>query len=232
MKDYGTEEVLGVPREIMLTVFDDSIARDTLTGCWIVKNPASMIDCLMSASGFKLRNDAETDHMFKQLIPYCLIVYSGIDGDLILGYTRGKAGGEARLHAQRSIGVGGHINPEDIGNNTWQDAVYRELKEEIGLDPSNIQDFFTIGFVNDEENLVGQVHLGVVHVIVVNTAELPEVEEALTDVEWDTYRGIEMEGNLETWTQYVLERLHEHFEQDPWLLSTWDKYNPEKLGAL
>lgn len=232
MKDYGTEEVLGVPREIMTTLLDESIATEGMTAFWITKHPEVITKFLVEAAGFKKRNDAESDVMFKQLIPYCLIVYSGIDGDLILGYSRGKASGESRLHAKRSIGVGGHINPDDIGDDTWKAAVYRELKEEIGLDPKNIQDFFTLGFVNDEENDVGKVHLGVVHVIVVNTVELPEVEEALVDVEWDTYRGIEMEGNLETWTQFILTRLRPYFERDPWLLSTWDKKDLSRLGAV
>jgi predicted NUDIX family phosphoesterase len=186
----------------------------------------------VSAAGFKLRNDAEVDPMFKQLIPYCLVVFSGVDGDLILHYSRAKSGGEERLHAKRSIGIGGHIEPDDIGDDPWMIALYRELKEETGIEQDMIQDLFTIGFVNDEQNAVGQVHLGVVHIVVVNTPFIPALEEHITDPKWDTFQEIEMEENLETWSQEILSRLHPHLEQYPWVLSEWNKQDLDSLRAL
>ena len=55
------------------------------------------------------RDLAEQDPSYKQLIPYCIFRH----GDDIFCYTRGTAQGEARLHAKRSIGVGGHISTVD-----------------------------------------------------------------------------------------------------------------------
>ena len=48
--------------------------------------------------GFMDRDLAEVDVGFKQLIPYAIIKA----GDRILIYTRGKKGGEVKLHAKRS----------------------------------------------------------------------------------------------------------------------------------
>jgi predicted NUDIX family phosphoesterase len=58
---------------------------------------------------FMPRGEVETKPEFKQLIPY---VVMGCDGSY-LSYVRGKRAGETRLVGNRSIGIGGHINPVD-----------------------------------------------------------------------------------------------------------------------
>ena len=52
---------------------------------------------------------AEHDPSYKQLIPYVVLRC----GELVFHYTRGQSGGEARLRALRSVGIGGHICAED-----------------------------------------------------------------------------------------------------------------------
>ena len=58
---------------------------------------------------FMPRSQAEKDPSFKQLIPYVIMNC----GDKFLSYVRGKRAGETRLVGNRSIGIGGHINPAD-----------------------------------------------------------------------------------------------------------------------
>ncbi|SUM33491.1 NUDIX hydrolase [Staphylococcus gallinarum] len=55
----------------------------------------------------KRRGDMEEDPTYKQLISYCILEN---ERDEILVYERLSGGGEARLHGQSSIGVGGHMN--------------------------------------------------------------------------------------------------------------------------
>ncbi len=55
------------------------------------------------------RSLAEDDPSHKQLIPYVVLR----SGDEVFCYTRGKKGGEQRLHDRWSLGVGGHICRED-----------------------------------------------------------------------------------------------------------------------
>ena len=50
------------------------------------------------------RPAAETDRSIKQIIPYLVLR----DGDRIFLMKRTRAGGDARLHDQYTIGVGGH----------------------------------------------------------------------------------------------------------------------------
>src|SRR3954454_14804032 len=58
---------------------------------------------------FLSRSQAEEDLSFKQVIPYVLVRR----GNALLHYVRGKGSGEKRLVAKGSIGIGGHINPDD-----------------------------------------------------------------------------------------------------------------------
>ncbi len=149
-------------------------------------------------SEFISRDQAEVDENYKQLIPYCVVINS--DGK-ILTYTRGKVGQEKRLHAKKSIGVGGHINP---GENNFQDALRREIKEEIGIDTDS--SYFS-GFVNEDETEVGRVHLGLVFLVPIKTNELT-FEDCLLEAQFLSPEEIFSEiDNLEKWSQIVLEAL-------------------------
>ncbi len=147
---------------------------------------------------FVRRGDAEDDPSLKQLIPYCIVESEG----QILRYTRGQGGGEDRLHAKQSIGIGGHINDVDhaADGSTYDLAVARELHEELVL-PEEF-DNAIVALLNDDSNPVGQVHLGVVHRI-----SLPDIsmvkaaEDDISGLEWVTaaelLAGIE---RLESWS--------------------------------
>src|SRR3954468_20424210 len=58
---------------------------------------------------YRPRAAMEQDPSFKQLIPYAVLKWR----DQVFAYRRGHGGGEARLRALRSIGVGGHISSTD-----------------------------------------------------------------------------------------------------------------------
>lgn len=157
---------------------------------------------------FMDRAEAEDDPSHKQLIPYCIFKH----GDRVLHYTRGKAGGENRLHAKLSVGVGGHINPVDMeegrkGAAAYYAAVQRELDEEleIGCD----YQVRIIGLLNDDSNPVGQVHLGVVHLVELESDEVASREDALTDLSWATVEELNagLHERLETWSQLCVKHL-------------------------
>lgn len=160
---------------------------------------------IWNKSEFIDRAAAEEDESYKQLIPYCLVMNS--EGK-ILTYTRGKVGQEKRLHAKKSIGVGGHINP---GETNFQDALKREIKEEIGIE---IEDSYFSGFVNEEETPVGRVHLGLVFLIPIKTSELT-FEDCLLEAQFLSPEEIFAEfDNLEKWSQIVLETLFSTFKNE------------------
>ncbi len=107
---------------------------------------------------FVERAYAEHTPLLKQVIPYTLIVS---DGRLLL-MRRLPRGGERRLHGKLSIGVGGHINPEDVreGVGPIEGCTRREIEEEIDVRGS--YELRIAGFLNDDSNPVGAVHVGIV----------------------------------------------------------------------
>jgi len=79
------------------------------------------------------------------------------DGQQVFLMQRTRAGGDARLHDLYSLGIGGHLNPEDGGVLT---GLRREFHEEMVADWD--PEPRLLGLLKDDDVLVGQVHLGVV----------------------------------------------------------------------
>ncbi len=99
---------------------------------------------------------AEESPEWKQVIPYVVVR----DGELTFLMERTSAGGDPRLHRKASIGVGGHLNPVDAGEDPLQGGLRREWAEELEADWE--PEFHLLGLLNDDTNPVGSVHLGVV----------------------------------------------------------------------
>ena len=166
---------------------------------------------------FLPRDRAENDPTHKQLIPYCLFHHAG----RILQYVRGKKGGEPRLHALASIGIGGHVNREDagaehLGEQTYLQGVAREIEEEIVFEGAFRQRI--VGLINDDSNAVGQVHLGIVHFLDLE-ADDPGVrpnESEILDAVFRTPDELDgMRDRLETWSQLCLPALRGWIGQRP-----------------
>jgi predicted NUDIX family phosphoesterase len=150
---------------------------------------------------FMQRDLAENDPNYKQLIPY--VVFQSPKG--FFSYQRGKASSETRLRMLRSLGIGGHIEKEDgdIGQNSYVKGLWRELKEEVGIDPSN--NIKLLGFINDDSNDVGKVHLGIVHLYQLETSDLESKELNLTDCKFSSISKIkEEEESFETWSRLLI----------------------------
>lgn len=167
------------------------------------------LDALLApgANFFMERSQAELDPTHKQLIPYSIFHHQGS----YLAYTRGGASGEKRLVAKRSIGIGGHINPIDtaqdgLGETLYLNGVEREISEELILSGTHTQR--VIGLINDDSNEVGSVHLGVVHVFDLSSAEVQSNEEAIQDLSFYPLTQLqEIQEQLESWSRICLNHL-------------------------
>lgn len=205
MSKYAGEEVLVVPRALLDAVgafegirtegLDEAVGR--------LLDPANHF--------FMDRAAAEEDPSHKQLIPYCIFRC----GNRILHYTRGKSGGESRLHAKISVGVGGHVNPVDTGNGrtgpaAYHAAVTREIEEELDLPEEH--EHRIIALLNDESNPVGQVHLGIVHLIDLKSDAVGSREDALTDLGFTALADLNGPWfeRLETWSRFCIRHLAEN----------------------
>lgn len=202
MSKYAGEQVLVVPRVLL----DEIGAFEGLQTTGLEVAIPRLLD---PANHFFMdRAAAEDDPSHKQLIPYCIFRC----GDRVLHYTRGKAGGESRLHAKLSVGVGGHINPVDTGGGrtgpeAYHAAVARELDEELTLAAPASQRI--IALLNDESNPVGQVHLGIVHLIDVESMAVTSREDALAELAFAPLAELNgpLFDRLETWSQHCIRYL-------------------------
>jgi predicted NUDIX family phosphoesterase len=202
MSKYAGEEVLVVPRALLDQIGSFNGIR--------TEGLDEAVTRLLDPSNhfFMDRAAAEEDPGHKQLIPYCIFRC----GDRILHYTRGKAGGESRLHAKISVGVGGHVNPVDMGEgrkgaDAYHAAVTREIEEELNLPEKH--EHRIIALLNDESNPVGQVHLGIVHLVDLKSDAVSSREDALTDLGFTPLTELAgpMFERLETWTQFCIQHL-------------------------
>jgi len=161
---------------------------------------------------FMPRSQVEENPAYKQLIPYVLMSYQ----DKYLSYIRGRRAGEARLVGNRSIGIGGHINPVDNEiplfdtdfSELYRTAVEREVAEEVSVETSHTD--CVVALLNDESNEVGSVHLGIVHHWILDAPKVSRREQMITQMAFMTPAELqEVRDTLETWSGLCLSRLAE-----------------------
>lgn len=164
------------------------------------------------AGYFVERDWAERHPSVKQIIPYTILWRSG---EVFL-LRRTKRGGESRLHDKLSIGVGGHVNPEDASSaepaasrqNPIPRATEREIREELCLEgPIEVA---PVGILNDDTNPVGAVHLGLVQVLATQgDCEVRETEQL--EGRWVSLAALKelwaAKANFETWSSLLIPRL-------------------------
>jgi predicted NUDIX family phosphoesterase len=191
------ERVLVLPRKLVPGGCDFTGVRpadgDALAG---------LRQAVAAHGNFLDRPFAEQNPALKQLIPYVVVR----DADRIFLMERTDAGGDSRLHRKASIGVGGHLNPVDEGEDPLTDGLHREWAEELLTDWE--PRFELVGLLNDDSNAVGSVHLGVVFTVETDgrPVEVREhdkltgrmVAPAEVRAAWD---------RMETWSRLVAEHL-------------------------
>lgn len=156
---------------------------------------------------FVPRSSAEENPALKQLIPYAIFRHD----KKILHYTRGAKSGEKRLVAKGSIGIGGHINDSDeslfsFDQSAYHNAVQREIREELILGGAFKQR--AVALINDDSNDVGRVHLGVVHIVELESPDVKAGEKAIAELAFATRQELlDRRDSLETWSRIALEGL-------------------------
>ena len=160
---------------------------------------AGVLEAIERDGRFEPRAEVEIEPRWKQVIPYLVVR----DGARYFLMQRTRAGVDARLHDQWSIGVGGHINPGDGGvlgglRREWQEEVTADFEPEPRL----------LGLLNDDTTEVGRVHLGVVFeadaagraVAIRETSKLSGAFASAAAV-----RAVA--DRLETWSQLIFDHL-------------------------
>ncbi|AVB11387.1 hypothetical protein C3438_18770 [Bacillus velezensis] len=156
------------------------------------------------------RGDAEEDPRFKQPIPYVVIRRD----DEVFVYERLAGGGESRLHNKLALGFGGHMNPME-GAASFSEVLKqntdRELAEELYIREEDKQNIVTLGLINDDENDVGKVHIGILSALQLASAAQVEVKEKDQIAgRWMKLSELKEENvyqRLEAWSQFVADIL-------------------------
>jgi predicted NUDIX family phosphoesterase len=152
--------------------------------------------------GYAERSIAEEDPTRKQLIPYVVVR----DGESVFLMQRTEAGGDTRLHGKASIGVGGHLNPVDHGEDPLLAGLMREWHEELVTDWE--PEFELVGLLNDDSNPVGAVHLGVVFTVEAAGRAVGVREDDKLTGSFASAEGVaDAWERLETWSQLVARAL-------------------------
>lgn len=191
MNDKDRELVLGLPRA---RIIGDRPWKGILS-----EGIEGHLDLISAEGEYRPRGEAEVDPGWQQVIPYLLMR----DGERLFLMQRTQAGGDARLHDLYTLGIGGHLNPEDGG---VLEGLRREFHEEMvaGWDPEPR----LIGLLKDDDALVGQVHVGVVF-------EADAAGRALSVRETDKLSGrfatprecAPVYERMETWSQLLYDHV-------------------------
>ena len=198
MTESASEQVWGIPRTVMeneLGIFQGFLpdGNDLHQSC----------SKLEPWGSFRPRDEVEQDSDWKQVTPYIALANEG----RILTLRRLATQGEARLHHRRSIGVGGHVNPEPAGDEPLLiRGMKRELAEEIELIRAPDQ-FDMIGWINDDQTEVGQVHLGLAVIAQLDhRAEIRETDRM--EGTWQRFQDLDPTDEAwESWSALLIPQL-------------------------
>jgi predicted NUDIX family phosphoesterase len=197
MSDKSDERVLGLPTD-----------RLRQAGMFQGFRPfdAAFLGFLLDPTHleYRSRSQAETDPSFKQLIPY-VVLRCGAD---VFSYTRGRSGTESRLRALRSVGIGGHISAaEDAAKiDPYRAGMQRELGEEVDIRATYREEM--LGLINDDSTPVGQVHLGVVHLLHLDEALVTPREVGIAAAGFAPLKELRMHADqFESWSRLAMEAL-------------------------
>ncbi|OQY00377.1 MAG: phosphoesterase [Desulfobacteraceae bacterium 4572_130] len=194
------------------------IKKKSLPSKWIkqetiIKINQNIFYDICSKAGFYWieKDKAEIDPLYKQIIPYIIIQTKEKTGI----YKR--KGNEKRLHNLWSIGIGGHINPQDESDKSDKsnksgdfkdiltNGMLRELNEEFSIIPKIEVPVFC-GIINDEKTDVGKVHMGAVFKIITNQPLQFKPDKELVDFYWKDTKTLN-NVNLELWSKLSLKLL-------------------------
>lgn len=195
---YGDEQVLCIPTEALQAFAEgtDPILYET----------EKVLSCIAAHGVFHLRWQVELDDTWKQVIPYVLMHTES----KVLTAKRLK--GDARLVGGYTVGMGGHINPEDgeqrAVNEVLTNCIHRELAEETTFDRNRhlvTYELHPKSFVNVRDE-VSKVHLCIpvwMKIKEESSIVIREIEK-LQGVWLDRSELPALKGKLEGWSEIAL----------------------------
>lgn len=150
---------------------------------------------------FHPRSIMESDEQYKQIIPY--LVFKHEDRYFLM--QRKAQASEQRLQSKLSLGIGGHINQEDIVDGNIANWARREFEEEVSY--NGTYTVKPLGILNDDSNAVGRVHVGFVYLLEGNSPSIAIKAEHKSGELVTLQECRARYEQLESWSQIVLDFL-------------------------
>lgn len=189
------EQVLVVDRKALEAL----LAGETL----ITGNIEPIRQFILSHHFFMERDKAEYDNTVKQIIPYVILRRK----DEVFLLRRLKKQSEARLHDKLSIGVGGHINPNDETgfSDIIEASLHRELSEEVSIVGTHT--LHCVGILNENNGGVSDYHAALLYSLEIDgTATVLETEKM--EGHWIPQKELDSHlKSLETWSKIAANSL-------------------------
>ncbi len=182
------------------------IGRDELFGgdVWNglrAENSNRCLKIIRAKHKFLSRGEVEDDPRYKQIIPYLVFENEG----RIFVMRRKGSHTDRRLASKISIGVGGHINKQDVKSNDPVDWAKREFEEEIEYGGKLKTEF--LGILNHDANDVGLVHVGLVFKVVGDSADIKIRDEHKEGQLMSMAELGKRYKAMETWSQIVYDHM-------------------------
>lgn len=154
--------------EQILVVRSDVLFEKGLWQGLKTENLDYYLELIKNNCEFKRRGDMENEPSFQQIIPYIIFTH---EGKYFL-YNYLNEAGEQRLKNDYIIGVGGHINKEDVngGADVLETGRDREWNEEVEYNGK--LDKKLVGILNDDRRPVEAVHLALVYLF---EGDIPDI---------------------------------------------------------
>ncbi len=160
---------------------------------------------------YKKRGIAENTPQLKQPIAYCIIMNK--ETGQVFAYQRASKDTytEERLRGKWSWGIGGHIDKIDSKDSDPVIAsMMREVEEEIFID--EFDEPIVLGYINDDETEVGQVHFGILYLLR-TSSKIIKPKDA--EIAWGGYKPVtdleeivtNSNSSVETWSAISLLQL-------------------------
>lgn len=150
---------------------------------------------------FHPRGLMEQDPAYKQIIPYLIFTHNN---NYFL-MQRSATASETRLQNNYTLGIGGHVQEEDLKGSTLFDWAAREFEEEVEYNGQ--LELEPLGILNDDSNDVGKVHLGLVMLLHGNSSDIKIKSELKSGTLVPLEECMHFNKNLERWSQIVLQFL-------------------------
>lgn len=178
--------------------------------------PTAILESMIEQEGkdtrvFIPRSRIETMREYKQPIAYVVVHRDGF----VLSAQRTKKSPEGRLHGKRVIGFGGHIGLSDHVDNfdslggAMLTSMYREIREELGMDPRHFGGEVKFhALLNDESDNVGLHHFGLVAFVEADANwPLPPDGELINFAWLDAALLSSMRDVMESWSRILVDDL-------------------------